>query len=165
MTREMYCKMTQPFRDQPKRAKSLHRANQILTGIVFAAYPLLLIGLFFWQPKELFRAIVVPLDGFIGVSVFRCLVNRKRPYEAFGLPPVIPKKTAGKSFPSRHVFSAAIIAFTFCAIPHLMWIGIVLVVCTVLIAILRVIAGVHYISDVVAAVLIAAVIVLVASIC
>lgn len=156
MTRETYCKMTQPFRDQPKRAQSLHIANKILTGIVFLAYPILLIGLFCVRSGHLLRAILVPLDGFIAVSVFRYLVNRRRPYEAFELPPVIPKETSGRSFPSRHVFSAAIIAFTFLAIPQVMWIGIVLLMCTVLLAVIRVLSGVHYISDVVAAGVIAA---------
>ena len=153
--------MTQPFRDHPERAKSLHMANKILTAIIFVAYPLLLIWLYVKLPDHLLRAILVPFDGFIGVSVFRYLVNRRRPYEAFELPPVIPKETSGRSFPSRHVFSAAIIAFTFLAIPQVMWIGIVLLMCTVLLAVIRVLSGVHYISDVVAAGVIAAAIALV----
>jgi len=155
MTREMYYKMTQPFRD-PKRARSLHIANKILTGMIFVAYPILLIWSFFFRQECLLGSILVPLDGFIGVTVFRCLVNRRRPYETFGLPPVIRKDTTGKSFPSRHVFSAAIIAFTFFYVPEAAPIGIVLLVCTLLLSVIRVVSGVHYISDVVAALLIAA---------
>ena len=93
--------MTQPFRDHPERAKSLHMANKILTVIIFVAYPLLLIWLYVKLPDHLLRAILVPLDGFIGVSVFRYLVNRRRPYEEFGVAPVIPKDTSGKSFQQR----------------------------------------------------------------
>lgn len=155
MTRDLYRKMTQPFREQPKRAKSLHRANRILTAIVFVAYPVLLVWLYFRMPQNLVRSILVPLDGFIIVSVFRYLVNRRRPYEAFELAPVIPKDTSGKSFPSRHVFSAAIIAFTFLATPGMNALGILLIFCTIGIAVIRVISGVHYISDVIAAILIA----------
>lgn len=147
--------MTQPFRDHPERAKSLHMANKILTAIIVVAYPLLLIWLYVKLPDHLLRAILVPLDGFIGVSVFRYLVNRRRPYEEFGVAPVIPKDTSGKSFPSRHVFSAAIIAFTFLAIPGMTGIGAALVICAVGIAVIRVISGVHYISDVVAAFVVA----------
>lgn len=157
MTRDGYNRMTQPFRDNPKRAKSLHIMNKILTAIVFLSYPALLVWLYFRYPEDLLlRAILVPLDGFIAVTVFRYVVNRKRPYETFGIPPVIPKETSGQSFPSRHVFSAAIIAFTFLAIPGMQVVGGSLVVCMVAIAIIRVVSGVHYISDVVAAVLIAA---------
>ena len=155
MTREMYDKLTQPFRE-PKRARSLHIANKILTAILFVAYPILLIRIYFCQSEYLLGSILVPLDGFIGVTVFRYLVNRRRPYETFGLPPVIRKDTTGKSFPSRHVFSAAIIAFTFFYVPGMTAIGIVLLVCTILLSVIRVVSGVHYISDVLAALLIAA---------
>ena len=148
--------MTQPFREQPKRARSLHIANKILTAVIFAAYPLLLITLYVQGAQLLLRAILVPLDGFIAVTVFRYLVNRRRPYEAFELPPIISKDTVGKSFPSRHVFSAAIIAFTFLSIPQFGWCGIALLICTLLIAVIRVVSGVHYISDVVFALVIAA---------
>lgn len=151
MTREMYQKMTQPFRDHPKRAQSLHMANKILTMTVFASYPLLLLWLYFNDHTRLLPAILIPLDGFIVVTVFRYLVDRKRPYEAFGIAPVIPKDTSGKSFPSRHVFSAAVIAETFLAVPHMEWAGGLLLACAVAIAVIRVISGVHYISDVVAA--------------
>ena len=83
MTREMYYKLTQPFRE-PKRARSLHIANKILTAILFVAYPILLIRIYFCQSEYLLGSILVPLDGFIGVTVFRYLVNRRRPYETFG---------------------------------------------------------------------------------
>lgn len=156
MTREMYRKMTQPFREQPRCAQSLHIANKILTAVVFVAYPLLLIWLYFHRPFSLLQAILVPLDGFIAVTVLRYLVNRRRPYEAFEMEAVIPKDTKGKSFPSRHVFSAAIIAFTFLSIPGMTIIAVLLFVCTLGIAVIRVISGVHYMSDVVAAILVAA---------
>ncbi|WP_443753365.1 phosphatase PAP2 family protein [Agathobacter rectalis] len=100
-------------------------------------------------------SIIVPLVGFTSVSVFRYIVNRPRPYERFDMPPVIPKDTHGRSFPSRHVFSAFIISFTvlicspagspFC------FIGILLTVLAAIIACVRVISGVHFISDVLGA--------------
>lgn len=54
------------------------------------------------------------------------------------------------------MFSAAIIAFTFFYVPGMTAIGIVLLVCTILLSVIRVVSGVHYISDVLAALLIAA---------
>lgn len=36
MKKETYVKMTQPFRDDPKRARALHRANKILTVVICA---------------------------------------------------------------------------------------------------------------------------------
>ena len=113
MKKETYRKMTQPFRDNPKRAGVLHTVNKILTAIVFASYPCLLAVLFFRKDGRVLEAAGVPLAGFIVVSVIRILVNRPRPYEKFQIRPVIPKDTMGHSWPSRHVFSAAVIAFTF----------------------------------------------------
>jgi membrane-associated phospholipid phosphatase len=111
---------------------------------------LLLAWLLWRRDARLFQTIAVPLDGFIAVSVLRRLLNRPRPYEKFETAPVIPKDTRGKSFPSRHVFSAAIIAFGFFFVPEVWGIGVLLLVCAVLLALLRVLSGVHYPSDVIA---------------
>lgn len=151
MKKETYLKMTQPFRDNPKLAKSLHICNRILTALVFAAYPLLLMDMFIKRDPALVKAILVPMDGFIAVSVFRYLVNRPRPYENFQIPPVIPKDKKGQSFPSRHVFSAAVIAVTFCMQPAYWIAGSVLLGLAVAIGVIRIISGVHFISDVLAA--------------
>jgi membrane-associated phospholipid phosphatase len=141
--------MTQPFRDHPELAKSLHRANRILEGLVSASYLLLLAGLFWKREAHLLPAILVPFIGVIVVSVLRYLINRPRPYEKFGLEPVIKKDTKGKSFPSRHVFSATVIALTFFSIPQVWGIGVVLLVCAMVLALLRVLSGVHYPGDVI----------------
>lgn len=150
MTKECYEKMTEPFRRVPGRAQLLHKINQISTIIIMMAYAGLL-GIELWQKNaDLVRNIIVPLDSFVIVSVFRCLVNRKRPYEIFGLKPVIPKATRGKSFPSRHVFSAFVIAVTFLWNTPWLWAGVLLLVLAAVIAVIRVISGVHFISDVLA---------------
>ena len=60
--------MTQPFRDDPKRARALHRANKILTVVIFVAYPCLLLWLLWQKDMRLYKAICVPLDGFIIVT-------------------------------------------------------------------------------------------------
>lgn len=146
--------MTQPFRDDPKRAGALHRANKILTAVIFVAYPCLLLWLLWQKDMRLYKAICVPLDGFIIVTAMRALINRKRPYETFELTPVIPKDTKGHSWPSRHVFSAAVIAFTFLFVCPT--VGILFLLMTVVIAWIRVVSGVHFISDVVAGFLFAA---------
>ena len=80
----------------------------------------------------------------------RYLINRKRPYEKFDVPPVIPKDTKGKSFPSRHVFSATVIAMTFLFMSPWMWLGVALLFVALLEGVVRVVSGVHYISDVIA---------------
>ena len=150
MKKETYLKMTRPFRENAKLARSLHIINKIITYAMVALYIGLLAYYACNQDEKLIRAIIVPLDSFIIVTVFRYMLNRKRPYEHFDIPSVIQKDTAGKSFPSRHVFSAFIIAMTYLCWSPLIWAGIVLLVLAAGMAVVRVVSGVHYISDVVA---------------
>lgn len=100
----------------------------------------------------LWRAILIPAISFAAVSIFRRIVNVPRPYEKFGLAPVLAKDTHGKSFPSRHVFSIYIIAMTI--LPVYPYLGITLLVLGLILAIIRVIGGVHEPRDVIAGALI-----------
>lgn len=131
----------------------LHKTNSIFTGIFYVLYPLLLLWLFRTESSSFIKTLLIPSAGFLLVSGLRILADRPRPYERFGLAPVIPKDTKGRSFPSRHVFSAAIIAAAFFVQqePWLSSAGVLLFVCALLLGALRVIAGVHFVSDVAAA--------------
>ena len=160
MKKETYIKMTQPFRENPDLAKGIHIANKLCTGVMYLAYPILLVYLFFWGNMissyfSFWKALFVPAVSFVLLSVVRALINRQRPYEAFGLPPVIPKDTKGNSFPSRHVFSATIIAMTFVFMSPWSWLGVLFLVISVALAIVRVVSGVHYISDVITGIVVA----------
>ena len=155
MTKETYVKMTQPFRDNPGMAKGIHIANKICTLCMYVAYPLLLLYMLFQKDENLVRAICVPGVNFVLLSVFRKLINRPRPYEAFGVESVIHKDTKGKSFPSRHVYSAMVIAMTFLLASPWRAVGIVFVVIACLLGVVRVVSGVHYPSDVIAGALFA----------
>jgi len=154
MKKETYIKMTQPFRDNPKMARGLHITNKICTGIMYILYPILLVYMFWQKDDALLKAFLVPAISFVVLSVGRALINRKRPYEKFEVLPVIPKDTKGKSFPSRHVFSACVIAMTFLLVSPWMWIGVALLFIAVIEAVVRVVSGVHYITDVVVGMLV-----------
>ena len=154
MKKETYIKMTQPFRDRPEMAKGLHIINRACMAIMYLCYPALLLYLFLNKDAALLMAFLIPALSFVVLSVGRYFINRKRPYEAFELPPVIEKNTEGKSFPSRHVFSAAIIAMTFLLMSPWPFVGVILWVVTLMEAVVRVLSGVHYISDVVAGIVV-----------
>lgn len=155
MKKETYIKMTKPFRENPKLAKSLHILNKLFTGGMYLAYPLLLVYLFIIKDSMFLKALFVPASSFILLSFFRKKINRRRPYETFEMTPIIPKKTKGNSFPSRHVFSASIIAMTFLFVSPWSWLGVVFLCLSCLLAVVRVVSGVHYISDVLAGLLVA----------
>lgn len=158
MTKEDYIKMTQPFRDNPGLAKGIHIANKLCTGIMYLAYPLLLVYLFFQKESSYFsfwRGLFVPAVSFVLLSFVRKWINRQRPYEKFEMPPVIKKDTKGNSFPSRHVFSATMIAMTFLLMSPWSWLGGIFLFVAGVLAIVRVISGVHFISDVLAGIVVA----------
>lgn len=121
-----------------------------LPKFVFAAYPILLIYLFIRRDERLIRCIAVPLFMFITLSAARYLINKERPYEKYDITPIFPKDTKGKSFPSRHTASAAVIAVTFLYIS--LPLGIIFLIISALIAASRVIGGVHFPRDVIAGV-------------
>lgn len=148
MTRESYQKITGIIREHPKRIRMTNLLNKLLTGFVFALYPVFLLLLFMRKNPFLVRAILVPAVSFVLLSVFRRLINAPRPYEKFGLPPVLEKDTRGKSFPSRHVFSVFIIAMTIFYLHADA--GVLLGIIGVVLGLIRVIGGVHEPKDVLA---------------
>jgi membrane-associated phospholipid phosphatase len=154
--KETYIKRMEYFKEHPGIRRSMELAGRIATGIVFFAYPLLLAWLLLRRAPELAGAIIVPLDGFLILTVFRRLINRKRPYEVYDTPPAIHKDKKGSSFPSRHVYSAFAIALTFLwagiatGVTVVVGIAILLLVLGVIIAAIRVLSGIHFLSDVLA---------------
>jgi membrane-associated phospholipid phosphatase len=152
MTKEVYERVTGRLREDEKKADKLKEINKILTGFVFLIYPLYLLMLYWNKDGFLVRAIVVPAVSFVAVTIFRKIYNAPRPYEKFGLPPVIDKDTEGKSFPSRHVFSVFVIAMTvYYGHPGA---GVILAIVGVALAVIRVVGGVHEPRDVVAGALV-----------
>ena len=78
----------------------------------------------------------------------RSLYNRPRPYQSWEIQPLIKKDSLGKSFPSRHVFSATVIAML--ALTLNPWLGGAMLFLAGRSSSLRVLGGVHYPSDVLA---------------
>lgn len=149
MTKETYEKITGVLRNRAALAKVINLANKILTYIIFAAYPCLLVYLFLQNRGMLPRAVLVPAVSFVVLSVFRRIVNSPRPYEVFGVPSVIPKNTKGKSFPSRHVFSVVIIGMTFLVCFPCKWAAVFILAVGAAMGVIRVISGVHFPRDVI----------------
>lgn len=152
MTRETYIKITGSIRENPRRIRLTRFTNQLLTVFVFFLYPAFLLLLFLQKNPFFLRALLVPAVSFAAVTLFRKILDVPRPYEKFGVPPVLEKDTIGKSFPSRHVFSVFIIAATVFYIHTDA--GIMLGIIGVILALIRVIGGVHEPRDVIAGALV-----------
>ncbi len=148
MTANQYEAWTRPLRKHPYLVKAVLGINKTLTALVYIAYPLLLLALLLQNDARFLSVFLTPAISFVLVSVFRDRVNAPRPYEHLDIQPLIHKDTRGHSFPSRHVFSSAVISCAF--LYTFSRIGIVLLLVTALLAIIRVLGGVHFPRDVIA---------------
>jgi len=85
---------------------------------------------------------------FVLVSIARRYINGKRPYEVYDFLEFTDKKPGrkgGESFPSRHVFSAFLIAGL--ALPIHVALCVFAAVAGVVLAFCRVSLGIHFIKD------------------
>ncbi len=95
-----------------------------------------------------FRFLIAAFVPFLLVSILRHVINSERPYELYrfkenGLP--VPKKKLGKSFPSRHVLSAFLIGTLLLA--DIAWAGITVMIFGLILAVSRVLLGIHFARD------------------
>ena len=87
--------------------------DNLITLMIFASYPILLVYSYFFAKSYFMELISVPLCSFIAVTLFRKAVNAERPYEVYNFTPIIDKDTKKHSFPSRHVFSAFMVGMSY----------------------------------------------------
>lgn len=121
-------------------------ADKVIVVGVSLSYLLLLISLFVGRSDRSLPSLLIPAISFLCVSLIRYIIDRDRPYDKQHLQKILKARKKGRSFPSRHVFSASVIAATFA--PISLALSVVLFASAVLLALCRVIGGVHYISDV-----------------
>ncbi|MBQ9081684.1 MAG: phosphatase PAP2 family protein [Clostridia bacterium] len=147
MTAEQYRKWSRPFREHKSLKNALIWYNYIATALIAAAYFATLIALaVLWDVRGL-RILFAPAVGFILITLLRKLVNRPRPYETLEIEPLLEKKKSGCSCPSRHTFSAFSIAVALFYVSPVA--GSITAVFGAALAYSRVIAGVHFPSDVI----------------
>lgn len=154
MTKDQYLRMTGRTRRICRRLPLGERFLQMPVLLLAALYLTELARLLLGRDPRFLKTALVPACCFLAATVLRRLINRPRPYDRFGAPPVgrySPGK--GRSLPSRHTASAAAIALALCAVwPSLPARAAVLLL-GALIAFLRVAAGQHYPGDVLSALL------------
>lgn len=149
---QRYEQWAAPLRGRPGVVRALDIVNHGIVVVFYAAYALLLGWACVSDPWKLAPLVGVTAVGFAAVSFFRRRFNAPRPYECCSIAPLIARDGAGKSFPSRHAFSAFAIAASWFAgsAP----VAVVLLVAAVVLAVCRVLGGVHFPRDVVVGALI-----------
>ena len=143
---KFYEELTKNYQTDEKK-KLLRLCNKIVTNIYYVVYPLLLLYLFVKQSEKLLPTILIPLFSIVAITLLRKVLARPRPYEEYPIDQILEKETQHNAMPSRHVFSASIIAMMcFSASPIL---ACILLVLAAIEGYIRVVGGVHYPRDVI----------------
>ena len=150
MNEMSYKKVMQWAEAVPVRKKLLCLLNTLLPVIIGGMYAFCMVVCFFLYPVLLVSLVLRPLLCFFTVTLLRYLLKFPRPYDVYDFVPLCgyhPGK--GRSFPSRHTASAAIIAFEIFRIAS--GVGSLALILAVMMGMLRVLCGNHFIKDVLAA--------------
>lgn len=151
---KFYAKLSRPFTDHPALAMVIRVLNHLIELVMYGAYVVILGGILLTMDsyslaelwKDIGPFVVIPGVSFILLSLVRHLINAPRPYEQWPINPVITREKTGDSMPSRHVFSATVIAMCLLRIEFIL--GILALILAGVLAIIRVVGGVHYPKDV-----------------
>ena len=149
-----YSQLVKCVKNKKVLCKTVDYSNKVLTALNYISYPVFLVVAWYSGSQNLIKYILFPAISFVLLSVFRHIYNAPRPYERFDYEPIgRSKENKGKSFPSRHVFSAFVIAFMM--LDFYTPLGIVFLILAAMLAVVRVLCGVHYIKDVTVGALVA----------
>ena len=148
MTADRYRAVIGWFNARPAAKKLLRAVSLGSVAAVYLLYAGLAVLMMLRGNSLLWPLLAVPAVVFVLGTALRRAINRPRPYETLGFAPLFPKDTKGQSLPSRHCFSAACIAVAAVRVSPVC--ALILGVLALLIALTRVLSGVHYISDVLA---------------
>ncbi len=143
-----YERISAPFRSLAAR-HMVNVADRLLVVLIAVAY----IGVLGYSAlngdARTLKLALVPAITFALVSLIRATLDKPRPYEVYPIDPIIVKNTLGKSMPSRHLASAVIIA---CALAWFdLRLGIPAFIACAIVGAMRIIGGVHFPRDIVAA--------------
>lgn len=138
--------------DSPKISLSLKIISHVSALVGVVAFAVLVIYSYIEEPMAALKIAVSALIPYIIVSVMRRLIKAPRPYELYAFYQKPPKSKQGQSFPSRHVFSAFVIATLSYTVS--VWMLVALSVLGMCLAASRVLLGIHFVRDVVAGALI-----------
>ena len=159
MNPNIYRSIIQWSSRSPARSKRIAALCRLFPFSLFLLYTCVLFRLTIgWPVLPLLFFWLVPAVGFLAVTLLRKAISSPRPFERFGFSPLIEHES-GSSFPSRHTACAFLIS---CALLYLSRMGafpiflVVLSFCLAcLTALSRLLAGIHFLRDLVCGALLA----------
>ena len=146
---EWYDHIAANIKNKPFLLSLLRSFNRFMTVVMPMIYLTLLATTYLQQGlgKQVLMYVFVPATGFVILSFLRKKINAPRPYEEWTIKPLLDRDSPGQSMPSRHVFSATIISMA--CLHASLSVGVILLVVSALLGLVRVLGGVHFPKDVV----------------
>ena len=146
---EWYGHVASNIKNKPFLLRSLRAFNRFMTVVMPMIYLTLLATTYLQEGlgKQVLVYVFIPASGFVILSFLRKKINAPRPYEVWDITPLLDRDSPGQSMPSRHVFSATIISMA--CLHSSLSVGVILLVLSALLGLVRVSGGVHYPKDVV----------------
>ena len=135
--------------NKPFLLRLLRIFNRFMTVVMPIVYLTLLTTIYFREGfgKQVLMYVFIPASGFVILSFLRKKINAPRPYEVWEIVPLLDRDSPGQSMPSRHVFSATIISMA--CLHASLSVGVILLVFSALLGLVRVLGRVHFPKDVV----------------
>ena len=146
---EWYDHIASKIENKPIFLRLLRTFNRFMTVVMPMIYLTLLATTYLQQGlgKQVLIYVFIPASGFVILSFLRKKINAPRPYEEWDIKPLLDRDSPGQSMPSRHVFSATIISMA--CLHASLSVGVILLVLSALLGLVRVLGGVHFPKDVV----------------
>ena len=146
---EWYDHVAGNIKNKPFLLSLLRTFNRFMTVVMPMIYLTLLATTYLQQEfgKQILIYVFIPASGFVILSFLRKKINAPRPYEEWDIKPLLDRDSPGQSMPSRHVFSATIISMA--CLHASLSVGVILLVLSAFLGLVRVLGGVHYPKDVV----------------
>ena len=146
---EWYDRIAGNIENKPFLLSLLRTFNRFMTVVMPIVYLTLLATAYFQEGfgKQILIYVFIPATGFVILSFLRKKINAPRPYEEWDIKPLLDRDSPGQSMPSRHVFSATIISMA--CLHASLSVGVILLVLSALLGLVRVLGGVHFPKDVV----------------
>ena len=146
---EWYDHIAGKIENKPFLLRLLRTFNRFMTVVMPIVYLILLVITYLQEGlgKQVWIYLFIPASGFVILSLLRKKINAPRPYEIWEIVPLLDRDSPGKSMPSRHVFSATIISMA--CLHASLAVGVILLLLSAILGLVRVLGGVHYPKDVV----------------
>ena len=146
---EWYDHIAGNIENRPFLLSLLRTFNRFMTVVMPMIYLTLLATTYLQQGlgKQVGIYLFIPASDFVILSFLRKKINAPRPYEEWDIKPLLDRDSPGQSMPSRHVFSATIISMA--CLHASLSVGVILLVLSAFLGLVRVSGGVHYLKDVV----------------